>query len=725
MNENIRLLKPFFRGLPIIIFVMVISVLAAKKYLNYVTPMYESTLKLKLADNREGVPSTNLYKDFDIFVNTNKIATEIEVMYSSMLIEKTLSKLAFGTEIYRKGKLRSTELFNDSPIIVNGTFPPKMGLDKKYTITVKSKTKFLFFPPGSKKGFESTFGKPIDYDGGKILIRVNHDVINKKKHIKFKDTYEFIFLSIEGQKNKMMPNLDIIPVDKDVPVIRISLKSNVPEKAYLFVNKLAETYISDYIETKYRAANTTVNFLNGEIENTRKRLSASEDTIQSYRDIENIINIRQETETELRKISQLKMQQTNLKMSLDAITTLNRYIAEGKTDFLDLATNYEIFNSLLSTELVKTIKRLQNEKKTLLVTYLPTHEKIKVIDESINDIIKYQIESVRNTEIDLKAKYKRLSDDIIECEKTFIGLPEREKLMNILTRDFSLNEKSYNYLNDKRIEAEIARSARVSFHKVISPGEIPTSPVSPIRSIIIIVSAILGMLIAITVIYLVHYAKAKVNDSYNIEKISTIPIALSTPFLSTSEEIRKNFLKEAVELELKGLIDKDSFLVMTSYDNAYEHMFHMVNFINAFMSQGRKLLLIDVVGNLSEYELANNDNLGYFDYSDESYLSSTKTNIENQLRQKMDGYDFCLVNNLALADEKQVLLYMSIATHNLFVLDSRKTSEKALVEVELLKDKYSLPNMWYVLNKAEYSPTIYKEFKKTWNKNVKWKNLKL
>jgi len=48
---------------------------------------------------------------------------------------------------------------------------------------------------------------------------------------------------------KIYKNLDIVPVDKDVPVIRINLKSNIPEKAALFVNKLSEMYIRDYIET--------------------------------------------------------------------------------------------------------------------------------------------------------------------------------------------------------------------------------------------------------------------------------------------------------------------------------------------------------------------------------------------------------------------------------------------------------------------------------------------
>ena len=50
MHDSFRSLRPYWRGLPIIIFFMIISVFLAKIYLNYTTAMYESTSKLKLAD---------------------------------------------------------------------------------------------------------------------------------------------------------------------------------------------------------------------------------------------------------------------------------------------------------------------------------------------------------------------------------------------------------------------------------------------------------------------------------------------------------------------------------------------------------------------------------------------------------------------------------------------------------------------------------------------------
>lgn len=715
MNENIRLLKPLFRGFPIVVLTMLLSVLAAKKYLNYVTPMYESTTMLKLADVHEGVPGANLFKDLDVFASANKISTEIEVLKSTMLIEKAISELPFEQEIYRKGDMLSVELFNNSPIIIEGTFDSEKALDKRYSLKVTSKHDFYFSYPESKAKIKGTFGKPLEIENGKLLITLNEDFIKSKKELKIIDNYEFEFLSKQKLLDKINKNLDIVPVDKDVPVIRINLKSNVPEKAALFVNKLAEMYIKDYIENKYRAANTTVSFLNNEIDGANKKLSESEENIQTYRDERNIINVRQETETDLRKISQLKIQQTNIKMNLDAIKDLNKYIASGKNDYMSLAPNFEAFTDLLSTEMVKNMKKLQSDKKDLLLTYTPENEKVKIIDAKLKDLVDYQIESIKNTEKNLQVKYNELSNDIEESEKVFIGLPEKEKILHVLDREFNLYEKNYNFLNEKRIEAEIAKSAKIAFHKIISPAEVSKSPVSPIRGIIIVVAAFLGLLGSIALIYIVHYAKAKVNDAFTIEKNSTIPIAFSTPFIKKSESVSDNFLKESIQMELKGLLQKQSIIVVSSYDKSSDHLFHSKNLIDAFITQGRKVLTIDATGEL-QHLVPKND---YINYADNKFLSYTKTVFLNEIQAKIKEYDLCVIHNQSIKEDRLGLLFMSLATQNLIVLDSRKTAEKNIIKIELLKDEYQLPNTWFVLNKAGYNPNVLVEVKKLWDKYFK------
>lgn len=704
-NENVRFLKPLLRGFPIVVLAMIIAVLAAKKYLNYVTPMYESTAKLKLADTQEGVPSANLFKDFDVFATPNKISTEIEVLKSTSLIEKTLEKLPFSTEIYRKGKVRSVELFNDSPIKVESILNDEKNYDKKFIINITSNQNFTINSDFAKE-IKGTFGVPTVIKGGKILITRNDSYLQSKPGAKIVDQYEVEFLSREKLLDKVNKNLDIVSVDKDVPVIRINYKSNVPEKASLLVNTLAETYIQDYIENKYRAANTTVDFLKNEIGQANNKLSGAENRIENYRNKENIINIPQETETDLRKISQLKIQKSNLKMNLDAIKNLNNYISEGKDNYLELAPNFEAFNDLLSTEMVKNMKLLQAEKKELLLTYTPEHEKVKIIDAKIKDLTDYQTESIKNTQKNLQIKYNDIDRDIQVAEQAFIGLPEKEKLLNIMNREFNLYEKNYNFLNEKRIDAEIAKAAKISFHKIITRGELPKQPVSPMRSIIIIVAAIMSMIGSIALIYAVHFAKAKVNDVYTIEKNSTIPVAFTTPFIKSSEKTMHHFLENVLEMELKEIIKDKNLICITSYDKSKQHRFHSKNIIKALQAQSRKVLVIDVAGNLENIE-----NIDYIDFSEEKNLRLTSTDIENLIREKITGNDLCIINNQSIKQGKLPLLFLKMADENLFVLDSRKTAEKTIMNVELLKDEYKLTNLWFVLNKEGYNPSLMTSIK--------------
>jgi uncharacterized protein involved in exopolysaccharide biosynthesis len=713
MNENIRLLRPLFKGLPIILLVMFLAFLLAEKYLEYVTPMYESTAKLKLADNQEGIPSANTVKNLDAFTSTNKIATEIEVLKSSNLLEKALKELPFNIEIYRKGKFKSVELFNNSTIIVKALFKSDKIYDRRFLINVLSEKEFTFSDPINNKEIEGFFCKPITINGGEFLITLNKPFIKSKKEIKIIDSYEFEFLSDQKLMDKINKNLDVSSVDNDVPVIRINFKSNVPEKTALFVNKLAETYIKDYIETRYKVANVTVDFIKQEINKSRYKLKMSENNLQNYRDKRNIINVKQESETDLRRIAQLKIQQTNVRMSLNAIKSLNKYVASGKKNYFDLAPNFEAFTDLLSTELVKNMKSLQAEKKDLLLIYTPENEKVKVIDDKLKDLIDYQIESIKNSERDLQTKYDALSRDIYQLESVFVGFPEKEKNLEILNREFNLYENAYNILNQKRIEAEIAKSAKIFFHKIITPGVIPKKPFFPIRSVIIIVSVLLGMFGSIFTIYLIYFTKAKVNDTYTIEKNGSIPIAIATPYIRSKEEIRINFLKDALQLELKEIIQNKSIIAISSFDDSKDHLFHTENFARAFHEQGRKILIIDATGQLKDLS----GEIDYADYSDLKYLGCSKTAFDNEIKEKAKKYDLCIINNQSIKEDRLAILFMNLATQNLFVLDSKKTAKKTIVTMELLKEEYQLQTLWFILNKANYHPSIMVELKKHWNKH--------
>lgn len=700
-KSTINSLRPFYRGLPLIAIIMAGCILLAKRYLRYTTPMYESSAKIKLADNHEGVPNSNLYKDFDLFTSTNKIAAEVELVKSKVLVQKAIDKLNIGTIIYRVGDLHKTELYLQSPILIKTSFNSEKWFDKTYSLNINKDSLLTITLPDGEK-INGKLNSIISTKAGEIAIIKNQAAFKLKPYLQINDKYEFIVFSQEGLVNKITSDIDVMAVDKDVPVLRISYKSPDPVKAAHITNALAAAYIADYIDEKYKSADTTSDFLNRELKTYSGKLAASENAIEQYRDNKNIINIRQETETDLRKIADLKKQLASVQMNLVAMDSLNKYIKKGKKSFEDLAPNFEAFTDLLSTEMVKKTKELQREKRDLLTKYTPEHERVKVLDEKIDDINKYLIESIKNTESHLQVKYNDLQNTIVEEEKKFIGLPTKEKTMTIMERDFGLNEQIYRFLHEKRTEAEIAKAAKISFHRIISEAEIPKKPVSPNSTIIIVFSGFLGFLGGTAFVYLFSFIKGRVGNEETIYKNSSTPIAALIPHPKKTHKKKAAFKKLAVELDLKGMLSNGAVIVCSSFKKMEGKTFISEELAKSCLHRDKKVLVVDIDGGMLKNNFDNYINLAELKENWQP-LAAWHKMVDGWKQQ----YDVIIIKNTTIKDHPISMQIMSSANLNLVVLDSRKTKKSAISNADLLQENLKLPNMQFVLNRAGYTPTLY------------------
>jgi uncharacterized protein involved in exopolysaccharide biosynthesis len=699
MKDTLRLLRPFFRGLPLIILAVVVSVLAAKKYLSYTTPKYESTAKIKLADLTQGVPNNNLFKDFDVFASSNKIAAEIELIKSQALLSKVVTKLGSSLEVYRVGKVRKQELYLDIPFLVycNSVESVK---DIEFSLFIREDSTYTLSYQGEV--MEGQLGDTLHFSGAQLLITANNKLLTKEE-LDLGGEYTFTFLSTEKQVEQLKHNLDVVPADKDVPVISIIVKSNIPQKSADIANQLAAVYIEDYIDSKYKAAETTVSFLDDRINEVSTDLSRSENRIEQYKDNKGIVNLRQESETDLRKIAQLKIQLSNLKISLDAIQELENNLRNNKDDFLRTAPNFQAYTDLLSTELIKKTKALQAEKRDLLLTYTANDEKVQVVDKKLDDIIIYLIEGVTNSKRNLKTKYNQLQAEIEIAQQAFEGFASKQKDLTIMNRDFNIYEKSYNFLTEKRIEAEIAQAAKISFHRIISKAIPSKKPVSPNTIVIILLAAMLSLMGSIGLIYVVHMLKGKVNDHVTIESNSNIPVSIKTPYLKSSTEEKVHFLREAIQLDLKGLLPEKGLVVISSSKDNEGRQYHVKHLYKALTTQGKKVCIIACNEDQYHAEMVN--------FNEERFQQMNKESLSQEIKQLSQDYDLIIVDNQNLEEERIGLLLMKLASSNLYVVDSRRTPASLIEKVDLLVAEFHLPNFHFALNKAGYNPSVLGEIK--------------
>lgn len=686
-----HILQPLFRGIPILLFTTFVSFFIAKKYLKYTTPEYESTAKIKLADIHEGVNNSNLFKDLDVFVTTNKIGAEVELLKSQTLVQKVTTTLPLNTTIYRVGDIHKTELYKNSPFKLNVFIKQKKWLEQNFKIHIYKDSLFhITFPNGKIK--QGKFNQQLSNASATIIISRNDTLLKTRPELQVNGDYEFTQHSQAKVVNDLISGLDIMAVDKDISVLRISYKCPVAEKTADVVNTLSAVYIADYIEQKYKSADTTEDFLNKQLYTYSQKLSSSENALEQYRDQNNIINIPQEIETDLRKIADLKKQLASVKMNLNAIDSLSKYMKSGRSNWAQLAPNFEAYSDMLSTELIKKAKELQRERSDLLLIYTPTHEKVTVMDEKLKDINDYLQEGIKNTQSSLRIKYRVLIQSIQEAEKVFIGLPEKEKSMTILERNFGLNDEVYRFLQGKRTEAEIAKAATISFHRIITAGEVPIKPVSPNVTLIKILAVILGLMFGISLIYAIHALKSRVNHEDTIYRLSDLPIAASVPFFTSIAASSKFFKGWVLQMELKKSLDKGSVLVVSSFNRKEGKSFISASLEKALMASERKILYVN-----AEKQVTNQ--------------LERPINWKAYLLQMKAAYDIILIKNFPLASNPIALLLMATADINLFVVDSRCTKQSCITETGIIQEELKLQNIQFVLNRAGYMPSLFTQVK--------------
>ena len=72
-------------------------------------------------------------------------------------------------------------------------------------------------------------------------------------------------------------------------------------------------------------------------------------------------------------------------------------------------------------------------------------------------------------------------------------------------------------------------------------------------------------------------------------------------------------------------------------------------------------------------------------------------------------YNLVVVLNEALTRSNKANMVMSISDTNMFVVDARNTSKKRVTEFELLKEEYEFSEMYFILNRNNFNPSILRD----------------
>ncbi|MFT5383122.1 MAG: tyrosine-protein kinase Etk/Wzc, partial [Saprospiraceae bacterium] len=308
---------PVFKGLPLIVTIMVLGYLAASNALQYMIPEYEVGAKIKLDNRSHGDKNFELFEEKTSAAQGSNFLTEVEVFKTKTLQRKAIQKLDFDVSYYRVSDTRNIELYKETPFQVDYKILDTLGYDKDIYLKYAGNGKFRFYKDFEYTDYTHSLRINKAYTDSTTIsyrIRRNEKFLKKNPQtLQIGDAFIFRVNNIETLVKAIdKSNFFCSPVDKEVFIVKIHYKHVHPQKAADFLNSLLDTYIETNGERKAAKTSKILQFIDTELDSLGDEMKVASLRLSKYRKNNNIINADQETEAILRQLNQFDMSKLNL-----------------------------------------------------------------------------------------------------------------------------------------------------------------------------------------------------------------------------------------------------------------------------------------------------------------------------------------------------------------------------------------------------------------------------
>ncbi|MBA3664536.1 MAG: polysaccharide biosynthesis tyrosine autokinase [Bacteroidetes bacterium] len=606
LNLFLRILKANW-WVPIIILPVFYAV--GSFYVYRITNIYKASTEflLKSQDTyyQGNVVSDNNFYSYGTYVDN---LNEKRIIQSYDLSSKVVDKLRDRLQVsyFIVGKVRTTEQFSGMPfkILVNNINPGYYEKVFDFRVIDFDNYEISFEENGDKKIKKGKFNVPlIDTE---LLITVERtDIFSENKVNDFKSfLYQFSVHTTDYLINNIRANLTI-----DNPeftnILEIGLKDILPERAVLILDTLNSVYSMSKLQTKYDLNERTIAYIDIQLNQITFSLKGIEDTMQNYKTKRSIIDLDWERGDFLSKIGGYDNQKSGLKLQLDALNDLEKYIIEDK-DPQFLPPN--VFVTEKSGFMLQAVTDLYNKQIQLNNLYNVAKETNPVITDLKTSIKKTKqdlLVYINNTRKATGQQMESLDKEILRYINEAKLIPGKQRDILTIQRKANVNEQLYNFLLERRATTKIARASIVPDIKIVeSPRNIGID--SPDKPKILKQFVTMGVLLTLMIIVIRMFFYSKIKTVEHLKELTELPLIGVLPIVknaasegiiveqSPNSLIAESFRNFRTNLQYANIgIDAKTFLV-TSFLPGEGKTFTSVNLATILARSGKRTVLLEL-----------------------------------------------------------------------------------------------------------------------------------
>lgn len=324
-------------------------------------------------------------------------------------------------------------------------------------------------------------------------------------------------------------------------LVNITFTSTDPHLAAKAANAIAQAYIDYTMDRKLKVSQMASKFLSRRIEEQRHKLEASQLSLQRYMEEQQLVTAISDNYEDItaQKLADLRSRlveaetsrkEAKARYNLAKKTTSDPRRAEGIPGLLQ----NPVFQSLrtkqaeMSEKYAEFSQRYGNKHPKMIAIQAERRAIAKDIAEEAAKVLNSLQQS---SEMSL-AKEKALRE-ALEQEKTE-AMKIRKKAIGfiVLKREIDTNRQLYDMLLTRAKEARLAEDIDVGAVTIVDRAKVPMGPSWPRPTLIVVISAFLGVLLSLSGGFLLEYMDNTVKFPEQIQDNLGLPHLGLVPFYS-------------------------------------------------------------------------------------------------------------------------------------------------------------------------------------------------
>lgn len=502
--------------LPWIILSVVVFLFLGYLQLRYAIPIYSAESSLLINSDNSHVNGSDKFQE--LFINNNsdqKIQDQIEIIKSRPLVRRVVRSLHLQTVYINKGTIRSTEMYNNSPLQLeilslkdsagSFSFPVKL-LD----------TGRLSLGPGK----DLRFGQPFENTFGIFRFQSTSFInasIPSKDFIILHTTEDDATEAIVGALNAKSVS------ERSSNMLALSIETAIPEKGVDILNQIAKEYENSIVEYKNKTLLNTLRFINDRLDSLTGELGGVEGSLQRFRERSNAIDLESQSKAYFSGAEETNKLLTDQEVRIKILDYLDNYLKDTKNGFRQVPVNLGIIEPVLLAS-INEYNKLQLDRESNVTITPEQNPIIRRMDVAIARLRQNILETLNN----IRASYIIARNDLLkknkEIQSEVLSLPGKSKQLLEIGRQQKIKEELYVLLASKREETAIALASTISNTRVVEPARGSGVPIKPNHRNTYLLCLFAGILLPVVIIFIIEVLNDKVTSRTEVEKGTSAPV---------------------------------------------------------------------------------------------------------------------------------------------------------------------------------------------------------